>query len=341
MKKILIVQDVYEHYRRELFENIGENCELYIACVDSCVGYSDHRIYKISKRNILGVEWFGGLLKAINDIKPDTVLLGLNFRHLTSFVAYFKFRSVKFVWWGAMLSKKLHIRTAQRILLRNFKYFIFYNQYQLRLIKQSLSPDAQSFIIKNSIPRSPKNRNASNNEKKYILCIGSLTQRKGYENVIKAFGKSEAATKNNLKLIFIGDGEAESFLKKVAKETESENIKFLGKITDRVLLEDVFSKTLFATSFSQAGLSIAHCAIHKVPYLTNVYATSSGEHYEIRSGINGFLSMFEDDYQIYFDYMANLENLSRVLHMGENAYTHYLEASDPVNITRQFLRALI
>lgn len=340
MKKILIIQDVYEHYRRELFEGIAENCELYIACVDSCVGYSNNRIYRMSKRNILGIEWFGGLIKAINDIKPDTVLLGLNFRHLASFVAYFRFKSIKFVWWGAMLSNKVLIRFIQRILLRNFNNFIFYNQYQFSSVKQYLSPKAQVFIIKNSIPRPSINYKANNKEKKYILCIGSLTHRKGYENVIKAFAKSRIASINNLKLIFVGGGEAEPILKLTAENIGSENIKFFGSIIDKDILNDIFNKTLFATSFSQAGLSIAHCAIHKVPYLTNMNATSSGEHFEILSGINGFLAILVDDYQKYFDYMSDSKNLSHVLDMGENAYAHYLESSDPLKMRYHFLRAL-
>jgi glycosyltransferase involved in cell wall biosynthesis len=111
-------------------------------------------------------------------------------------------------------------------------------------------------FIYNGIPDLSKFVLSPTKEKLNLVCVGSITERKGQELIIEAVNKLDPIIKNKIKVYIVGAGDKESDLKsKVIRYNLSEIINFTG-VRDDVdkLLEKM---DIFILPSSSEGLPIS------------------------------------------------------------------------------------
>ena len=122
---------------------------------------------------------------------------------------------------------------------------------------------------------------------KIILFVGSLTRRKNIFSLIKAFSiinKSET----HIRLIIIGAGVEENFLKRLVSKEELNNVYFLGKILPEKLTDFFNAADLFCLTSTSEGLP--NVIIESMLCGTPVIGSSIDEiPHVIKDKINGFL----------------------------------------------------
>ena len=167
-----------------------------------------------------------------------------------------------------------------------------------------------------------------------------MRKRKKNESLIRAFGEILPHIDEKIKLVFIGDGEDMTNLKKLVQELEIDTrVVFLGKILDEKVLISYFKRCYISVSFGQAGLSILHSFGYGVPYVTSKNAISGGETYNIKNNFNGILTE-NSEKSLQENLLKVLSNTKFAKEMGENAYNYYSEYCTMKNMTQGFIDAI-
>ena len=150
----------------------------------------------------------------------------------------------------------------------------------------SIAPEANVVVINNAvvIPDVPEK---SVKDKRVLLFLGALIQRKGVMDLLKAAKSIRNDGIDNFKLLIAGAGEEEKKLKEYVKENNmSDIVNFIGWITKEQkpkLLEN--SDVLILPSYNE-GLPIA--ILEAMSYGLPIISTAVGSIAEAVSG-NGFL----------------------------------------------------
>jgi len=118
---------------------------------------------------------------------------------------------------------------------------------------------------------------------------GRLVEAKNIQFSLKALGEVKKRGFNDFKFLIIGEGVYEKTLKKLAASLGiSENVEFVGKITDKKLLADYYAAgdlMLFPSVFDNASIVLLESAANGLPAAT-VAGSCSAE--RIEDGVNGF-----------------------------------------------------
>jgi len=154
-----------------------------------------------------------------------------------------------------------------------------------------------------------------------ILSVGALKIRKGQDILIKAF-KIIKNKINNAKLLIIGSGTYKKLLEKIIINYGIEDVEFLGRIQDKMLLKyynlcDIFILTprFYKNKFEGFGLVYLEAGACKKPVIG---ARSGGVSEVIKHGETGFL-VAENDYKKVAEYAIKiLTNLELKEKLGEN-----------------------
>lgn len=178
------------------------------------------------------------ILKVIKNKKPDIVFSGFGEvnAYLSLFLRFFK--HTKFI------ARETNV-VSQHIKRPEIKFFYnFYNNYQ-KIICQS--EDMSSDLIKNFKIKKEKIIKINNpvdfdfiNEKlsasqrpktfshdyKNVVAIGNLSERKGFDNLLKVFSHLK---NEKIKLHILGDGRDRELLHQMKKDLDLENVSFYGR----------------------------------------------------------------------------------------------------------------
>jgi glycosyltransferase involved in cell wall biosynthesis len=89
---------------------------------------------------------------------------------------------------------------------------------------------------------------------KYVLCVGRLSEEKGFHDVIQAFN---AIAPGEFHLVFAGGATYDSRYEQVLRASAGPDVRFLGWIDQQTLGELYSSSALFVLPSSLEGLSVA------------------------------------------------------------------------------------
>jgi glycosyltransferase involved in cell wall biosynthesis len=154
-------------------------------------------------------------------------------------------------------------------------------------IKRHFNIDSD--VVYNTIGTEFENKNRNNSKKKnfQFISIGSLFPGKGYDVLIKAFAKSELASKG-CKLLIIGQGGEENKLKNLITDYQLiDNIILLGRKTKNEIAE--YLKESHAFVLASRGETFGVVFIEAMMFGLPVISTKCGGPEEIINSDNGLL----------------------------------------------------
>lgn len=138
-----------------------------------------------------------------------------------------------------------------------------------------------------------KERYSISKNRKIILYYGRITRKKGLDNLLKAYAKTDNKYKNDTYIIVAGDGEFRPECEKLAKDLNIENIQFVGYVNPdyRYLYFsqcDIFvlPGRIYNGSIEAWGLTLNE-ALQFGKIL--ISTTSVGAAYELITSNNGFM----------------------------------------------------
>ncbi|MBI2105578.1 glycosyltransferase [Candidatus Woesearchaeota archaeon] len=231
---------------------------------------------------------------------------------------------------GAAVNDAMKSKTMKKILLYIFNNTDFItpnNESHIEIIKQlGISEDKLS-VVPNGVdielfkPRNKeKIRRELNlpNDKKIILFVGWLIERKGVKYFLEAASRMIKENENTLFLI-VGSGILEKELKKYAAELELDNyVKFLGaKNSEEIPYWMNASDIFILPSLSEGRPNVVAEAVSSG--LPVIATRVNGTPELIDDGKTGFLIPVKDSYAIYEKLKIILENEKLMIELGKNA----------------------
>lgn len=137
--------------------------------------------------------------------------------------------------------------------------------------------------------------------------VGRLAKTKNIDFSIRVLSEVKRKGYDNFKFILVGDGEHGKALKRLAEELGlSENVVFVGKITDKGLLACYYAACdvlLFPSQFDNASIVILEAAANSLPVATLKDSCSAER---IQDGVSGFV--WENDESSWIEGVINLLN---------------------------------
>ena len=138
-----------------------------------------------------------------------------------------------------------------------------------------------------------------------FLFAGRLAEVKNIQFSLKALAKVRQRGFVNFKFVIVGDGDYAKNLKQQVSELGlTENVIFVGKISDRKVLANYFSACnamLFPSLFDTASITVPEAAANALPAIM-IKGSSSSEILE--DGVSGFT--WENDEEVWADEMIKL-----------------------------------
>lgn len=162
-------------------------------------------------------------------------------------------------------------------------------------------------------------------EKKIILFVGLLIERKGVNYLLESISLLETSYKEDFKIIIIGDGPEKSKLLNLSNKLNlKDKISFLGEVRGDELLKWYSIADIFVLPSLAEGRPIAiyeamasECAV----IATNV----DGVPEQIKDGYNGFLVNSKDSIALSKRIKILLENEDLMVEMGKNSRKRLIE----------------
>lgn len=331
MKNILFILDhPLHHYRVPFFEKLAIK-GFSISIVH--LGNSVHSKYFVSYPTGYFFKRFGFFyIKIPVEVRKfDFVVVMQNIRLINFWMLTMNpFLKVPIVHWGIGVSsasglflKKTFISRVRNFLASYSSAQILYSRFPIRLFSNNVRK--KTFIAENTI-HNEFAQDLSTHEKKHLLFIGTLNERKGIIELIKVFreylDKSEFRFFD--KLVIVGDGPLyNKCMETIDRLNLNDNVYLAGPIFSPKAKLGHFQNAAISVSLNQAGLSVLESFSFGVPFVTKKSAISGGEHLNIIDGFNGFL--VEDELSFLQVLNKIDKNPKLVKSMGKNAFGYYLK----------------
>jgi len=234
----------------------------------------------------------------------------------------------------SLYSKSLYFKYADKIILSNnitkklIKKIHHLNEEKLEVINRALNlPDLEISKTKSELRREFK----ISEELFILLSVGVQRIIKRFDLVIQAVKRiKEENPKLRIKYILIGDGEQNSYLKRLSKDLKLENeVEFLGKCDMKkrnkyYKLSDAFVMPSMSTKSNIEGFGITfiEANYYKLPVIGT---RSGGIPSVIKDGVNGLL-IEQNNINALVEkilFLYNHEELRK--QMGENGHKRIIE----------------
>jgi len=351
--KVLLIQEYIPHYRMPIFNDLAEQ-------VDLCVVYSKgtlppgakfmtkyiptrtipiNLLFKKTGRTYSTISYY----RLAQDF--DVVICIAYYKWIDMTMMEYLPHKYKLIYWGIGVSasygelydtnQSFAKQTCRHA--RNVDAMLFYSDYPVRKYVSMGVPPQKLFVANNTVEVSsltytPRNRNN-------FLFIGTLYKEKQVDVLIEAYREAQSKNDNIFPLTIIGDGSERSRLESMVKSYKlSNNITFVGNITNEQILKSYFSNSILCISPNQAGLSVLKSMGYGVPYVTHKDAITGGEIFNIHNGLDGILmNDFSELENILIECSCNPE---KYLSMGKAAYDFYHKNRMPRIMVKGFIDAI-
>ena len=192
---------------------------------------------------------------------------------------------------------KWYLRRAVRKVLNNSNFIIAQSSNTKNNARKYYNPNKPIKII--PLPYSPiKFKKASRKQlglkqdNKYLISVGRIVKRKGYDFLIKSLAK---LNNNKIHVLIAGDGPEKQNLITLAKELNVLNqVHFLGFISEEKKFQYLDNSDIYVLSSVHEGFGIVLQEAMQVGL--PIVATDNGGQVDfVKGGINGFLIKFGDE----------------------------------------------
>lgn len=345
MKKVIIYQGIVPHYRKPIFDIIGQYVDLTLVYTgDIAVAGNNYSLVKLSSLHVPKMGTLHGR-KLIGICQDKDVLISMlgpssldidNIKLLCPHI-----RTIK---WGIGVPASYTTRfdeedAAQHYIkiIKKCDAALFYSDYPRNKYISMGVPGEKLFVANNTV--AVEKIEIQPTRKRNILFIGSLYSQKRVDLLINAYFKAYSIKQNLPNLIIIGDGDQRKSLEKQVNEYNLENkILFLGQINDDYILKEYFVEALACISPDQAGLSVLKSMGYGVPFVTCKGAITGGEIFNIHNGVDGVvLDSLDSLYKIILDIASNRE---KYIEYGKKAISYYYAKRTPEIMAQGFLDAI-
>jgi glycosyltransferase involved in cell wall biosynthesis len=237
------------------------------------------------------------------------IIISKNFNSVATCLAFFASRLTKkplIVWeenWykGEGFARKIAFSLSSKILKKTTALIVpgtkakeFFSSLGYDTDKIFIAPNASQLNKKFNRKESEKlKKDLGLKDKKNILYLGRLIERKGIKYLIEAFQQIEKKHKN-ISLVIAGSGRIELELKRYCKRLDLKNIQFLGYVEEEAKsilysIADVFVLPSIKTNgLSEVwGLVVNEAMSSNLPVICT---ESVGAAYDlIKNGVNGYI----------------------------------------------------
>lgn len=207
------------------------------------------------------------------------------------------------------------------------KYFVQTKFAQAVLMRELKLSEEKFEVIPNAVNINEFNFNLDNEKKKKdlgipneninIVSVGTLKQRKGFEELLKAFEKTYEDFKDINLLIVGGGGEKEKYLDQIKNYSSKSNIFFLDQrddVKEILRISDIFVLATYSEGMSNA---ILEAMASKLAIITTDIEVNREL---IEDGISGFLIPVKNSDAIAEKLEFLIKDEERRKFLGEKAY---------------------
>ncbi|KAA3616253.1 MAG: glycosyltransferase family 1 protein [Calditrichaeota bacterium] len=315
----------WQDYRNEVLSFLGRkfSVDIEILTTGSLKPYlHENEVvkYKLFRSWIpLSAEKWGFFPSAVRYIfkkRPYAVLCQNDTRQFTEYLAFVacKLLGIRFVWWT-------HAHMPSVVYNSNFKKWVR-QQYALFFLKKgdaviTYCSVGKKFLLENGLDSkhvfcapntldteklstlAAKYRGQKNEilnrlkipaDKKILLYMGRLTQRKNVETAISLVSELNRKSADSCHLIVIGDGENRLSLEELASEIAPGAVTFTGAVFDDELKAHYFTIADLFVIPGAVGLAIIHAFCFGLPVLTTNVKHHGPEIIYLEDGKNGFIT---------------------------------------------------
>ena len=342
-KRILILQNTLLHYRKAFYNLLSERYEVTIlhSGKESVIENEDKYREIIVKKKVFGpIILQLQVLKHVNSGEFDTVIAMCDLHWVNNIVAlYFHPKNTKFIWWGSWFTNKYWVDKLKTYLAQRADSNIFYSEAAKADFKPHVT-GSKLFVANNTFDVGKRVKAYEYADKKRILFVGSLDERKQNDVLIKSFYNIVVKINPSIQLTIIGEGAQRANLEALVNTLKLNNrVTFEGKINAPEILETYYAESIVSVSFGQAGLSVLQSLGYGVPFLTKKNAISGGEKTNIKDGLTG---IFCDDNPVSLEksLLTFCSDLTYARKLGENAYNYYSRFCTIENMAQGFSDAI-
>jgi glycosyltransferase involved in cell wall biosynthesis len=161
--------------------------------------------------------------------------------------------------------------------------------------------------------------------KRSFVFVGRLQERKKIDLLIESIQIIKMKI-SNVSLVIVGDGAERGRLEQLAEvKGVSENISFLGRITDHSTLKKIFNESIAYVSPGAVGLGVLHAFGYGCPVITAKKDSNHGpEYYNLDEEENCILTDGSKE-DLAFSMIRLMEDTDLMELLGRNAARHYSE----------------
>lgn len=171
--------------------------------------------------------------------------------------------------WGLQKNEK---RKMKKVLM-NADRVIYINEVTKNALLKLGVREGQLVKIQPGVAEKKKEKGKGKTDKRYILSVGRLIPRKGFDTLIEAFGKLDQTKFGDVELWIVGEGEEKQRLQELAaREYLGDRVRFLGRVSDEELQEFYSCAEIFALTPREIagdiegfGIVYLEAAAHGVP----------------------------------------------------------------------------
>ncbi|MCK5171737.1 MAG: glycosyltransferase family 4 protein [Bacteroidales bacterium] len=315
MEKVILLEPVLAHYRKDVFESFlkSKDFNFEIVAGRSYQGINSlkgnekslfsHASFKLFNHTFYFLK---GAIKFIYSKKPSIIICtGVDFHLIHTLIIYLIHRILfrkKFYWWShattgnqgrvGYLMRKLIYKTSSGILSYNREgrdnlLLMGINDKKIKVVNNSLNKEDYGYLNHDIF------KNNNDNDKFTILYSGRITKAKKVDLLIKALGLIKEKNLFDFKCYIIGDGNLEQCIKLAKEFCIDDKIDFVGAKYGKEARSYFLDSDLFVYP-GGIGLSILHSMSFGVPVITTNNTDLHFPEFELlQQGYNGELYVDE------------------------------------------------
>jgi len=319
-----VVYRVCQHWRMQIFKRLADNPQIKLKVFhgEDIPGTKlvnakdflsvDHQELKTfsfrvkSSGRSVPIVIYPGILKALNDWRPDVLLCEGGSNIFNNLLVYWwaKRKSVPTIWWGlgeipgrqyyglSRVYQRVRLGLMQRssVLLgystRATDYFkkMGFTQPIFKAVN-CIDTEYVFASIHGAKSRAVQIRkNLDLSDKKVVLFVGALTRAKRLDDLLRAYACVRREI-NDVALLIVGDGPAREELQALTQSLQLSDIHFVGEVVDGVV--NYFQAADLFVLPGLGGLAISEAMCHGLPIICTV--ADGCEEDLVREDLNGYV----------------------------------------------------
>lgn len=322
-KRILIVQGLLPHYRKEVFNKLAEKFNITVLHSGPKTASIDDKYAELTcpTVSLWKFKLQIGVLKYIFKKEFDAVILMFDLWWILSLLPLILPKRIPILLWGHRYSKNELINWLKDVFLKFSDAIILYtNEDVPRMVSRGFTQE-KIFVANNSINVN-NHCDTSSYPKASFIYVGRLQFRKELNQLIRTFAEIINELPKNIRLDIIGNGVEKEILQRIAFENGiSDRVFFHGEVIDDERLKQLFSSAYAYVSPGHVGLGVLHSFAYGVPVITLNKKNHAQEFFNL---VNNKNSLIVDDYNELSSSLIEItENSLLTKRLGNEAYFFY------------------